>query len=225
MVAAIPPLSPRPEPCAVINPGPIIFLVFVAVGGLLSLPSLLYALYSLFRLSRAGIHWLVLIFACIFPVAASYELYYPRYQREFDRTPDGRAATAYHKSRQALVEQWQALGAYVNPHLRAYYREHPERFLSSGDDSVTVIGFTEFLMSRRDFAPKRVAIVNGQIIDPWGEPVIIVLNRDSKDVLFARYCYLKARRYGGIVRVALLTDPNHVSTKKQEHWAIRGAVE
>jgi hypothetical protein len=226
LVVAIPALSPRPEPNAVINPGPIIFLIFVAVGGILSLPALFFALYSLFRLPRSGVLWLILVAGCVFPAAASYEIYYPRYQREFDRTADGRAAAAYRKSQEVLVEQWQALGAYVNPYLRAYYRKHPERFLSSGDDSVVVDGFAEFLLSQSDFASNRVTIVDGQIIDPWGAPVIFVLNRDSKDVLFARYCYLKTRRFGGIVRVALLTDPNHVtSTNKQEHWAIRGSVE
>ena len=82
MVLAIPTVSPRPTPDAIIDPGPLIFLVFVAVGALLALPGFFYAAYCLFRRSRSLLLWLLLLLSSVFPAFVAYELYNPFYQRQ-----------------------------------------------------------------------------------------------------------------------------------------------
>ena len=81
MVLAIPTFSPRPTPAAIIDPGPLIFLLFVALGGCFALPGFFYAVYWLIRRPSSLLLWLLLFLSAAFPAFAAYEISNPLYQR------------------------------------------------------------------------------------------------------------------------------------------------
>lgn len=82
--------------------------------------------------------------------------------------------------RQDEGKQWKTVGISraINPLLVQYHELHPDRFHFGGtDDEVTVDGFSDFVRSQSSALPASIEIKDGRLIDPWGRPFHLAVNR------------------------------------------------
>jgi hypothetical protein len=122
-----------------------------------------------------------------------------------------------------LVE-WINLGKSVNPLLKEYYFKYPSRFTFPYSNSEAVIeGFATYAHQHG------IPLVNGKIVDPWGDPVLFVIATNATN-----YFKFKARNnplYGttrvgsSTVSVGLLLDkPNRLETRSSEQWSMENGL-
>ena len=170
---------------------------------ILALSCLAYALANLRDRSRRELASLVLLLSCFMPVAAEYPVI-QAHRRTLTRE---------------RLEQWQELGATINPLLREYYDQYPDRFhFYHGDDEAEVDGFSDYL--RRG----GISVAGKRLVDPWGDPVHFVVDHDRDFLLRAR-----GKSYGvrpqapGKLPVGLLLDrPTRIQDwGHNDEWALK----
>jgi len=120
---------------------------------------------------------------------------------------------------QHRLEEWQELGATINPLLREYYDEHPERFhFSRGDDEAEIDGFSDYLRSAG------ILVAGKRMVDPWGHPVHFIVDHDRDFLLRARGKLYGVRpQVPGKVPVGLLLDrPSRIQDSgHNDEWALK----
>jgi hypothetical protein len=91
---------------------------------------------------------------------------------------------------------WPHLGMYLRDQLVEYHKIHPERFSYIGsDEEIRVSGFGEFLEENASMPEphiwKTVKIRDGEIIDPWKNPVRYGMDRNHDG-----FIEVEGRNYG-----------------------------
>jgi hypothetical protein len=184
------------------------------LAALLFLPNFFLAVccfvYSLFKLAdkkRRGRAVVVLLLSLVMPIRGGYEAYYPKVKRDDDR----------YMAYQQKTSDWRSLGAAVNPLLREYYLANKSKCrFPHNDNEAELDGFAEYAHNHG------IPLKNGKIIDPWGNPVHLVIARDGDKAFRARGSFFGfADQVPDQIAVALiLEDASHVQTALCEHWAL-----
>ena len=184
------------------------------LAALLFMPNLLLAVcclfFSLFKLAdkkSRGRAIVILLLSLVMPVRGGYEAYYPKVKRDDDR----------YMAYQQKISDWRSLGSVVNPLLREYYLANKSKCrFPHNDNEAEIDGFAEYAHSHG------VALKNGKIIDPWGNPVHFVIGHDRDKALRARDSFFGiADQVPDQVAVGLiLEDASHVQTALCEQWAL-----
>ncbi len=118
--------------------------------------------------------------------------------------------------------KWFSYGATLNPLIIEYIRQHPDRVtFPFNDDRATVAGLGEYLASRTS-----IPIKNNNIIDPWGEPVLIVIDHDKDMTLrFEDKFYGVYNSRGNDVALSLFAQSIHsLAPHFNEQWQITDGV-
>jgi len=117
---------------------------------------------------------------------------------------------------------WFSYGATLNPLIIEYIRQHPDRVtFPFNDDRATVTGLGEYLASRTS-----IPIKNSNIIDPWGESVLIIIDRDKDMKLrFEDNFYGVYNSRGNDVALSLFAQSMHsLAPHFNEQWQITDGV-
>ncbi len=125
-----------------------------------------------------------------------------------------------------LVEQhrrelWYHYDDILIPHIIAYVQEHPSSVtFPSNDDRAHISGLGGFLQQRVSNIP----ISADDIIDPWGNPIWVVLDHDSDMQLkFEDQFYGVWTPKGNKLVVALHTKKQYsLSKSDNEQWQLNG---
>ena len=174
--------------------------LFLAVG------CFLYSLFKLFDKQRREKAAVILILSLV-TVVGGYETFYPKRERDNDRY------MAYEQK----IADWRKLGSEVNPLLREYYLANKSKCrFPHNDNEAELDGFEDFVQLHG------IALKNGKILDPWGNPVHFVIARDGDKALRARGSFFAiADQVPNQVAVGLiLEDASDVQTGLCEQWAL-----
>jgi hypothetical protein len=116
---------------------------------------------------------------------------------------------------QQRAQAWQGTGGLLNSMVAQYYLQHPERFrFPRGDDETEADGLLDFI---RLPEPNNSGFRfhNGHLFSPWGDEVVIVVDRNSDSRLEARGHVHEYKWANGVSQCALLrTAPD-----APEPWA------
>ncbi len=122
----------------------------------------------------------------------------------------------------ARREEWFQYGSALNPLIVQYILDNPDRIeFPFGDDRAQIEGLADFLTDRTS-----IPIEDDQIIDPWGEPVLIIVdgNNDMK-LQFEDNFYGVYNRKGNTIALSLFATKQHsLSRSANERWQIDGGV-
>lgn len=85
-------------------------------------------------------------------------------------------------------QHWQGSGSFISDMVTTYYIQHPERFhFPHGDGEAEVDGLSDFLRScLPEPNDSHFSIHDGKLFSPFGDEVIVVVDRDHKSLLEAR---------------------------------------
>ena len=198
-----------------VSPRDILVAVLYPLNLLLAIGCLLYSLVKLNAKSPKNELPLVvitLLFSCVMPFTSGCEALYPEIKHSLE-------IRRYHRDK--LLVKWHNLGITVNPLLRAYYRTNPARFkFPHNDDEAEVDGFADYV------ANQGVAIKHSQLVDPWGDPVHLVVDHNGNFFLEARGEGL-GLPYDSRNRLAvglLLDRPSRVNVWRTQQWSLDDGI-
>ncbi len=132
-------------------------------------------------------------------------------------------AAIHHKL--AAIEEskkqaWLSYGKQLNPLLIEYIESHPDKIThSNSDDVIQVAGLGDFLRERQ----KNIPVQGDAIIDPWGDPVLIIMEHSQAGMLIAPTTrYGVWSQNGNKIAVALF-EPNHhsLAVEDLQQWQIQ----
>jgi hypothetical protein len=118
--------------------------------------------------------------------------------------------------------KWFTYGKRLNPLIIDYARRHPDRVsFPFNDDHATIAGLGEYLSARTD-----MPIKDDKIIDPWGEPVLTIIDHDNDMKLrFDDYFYGVYNSSGNEIALSLFAQSQHsLKPHFNERWQIEGGV-
>lgn len=192
----------------------IIFSIIYSINEIIVLLLLIYSVVIFFKGNKklnAG----SIIFLCLLSISAIV------YARNHDPQELAEKKRVEHD---AKLIQWRHLGETVNPLLREYYFKYPTRFTFPYSNSEAQIdGFAGYAHQHG------IPLVNGKIVDPWGDPVLFVIATNS-----VNYFKFKARNNPlfGTTRIGastvsvglLLEKPNRLETRSSEQWSMENGL-
>lgn len=117
-------------------------------------------------------------------------------------------------------QTWLTYGKELNPLIIEYIQSHPEKVTySNTDDVIKLAGLGDFLRERQ----KNIPVKGDDIIDPWGDPVLIIMEHSQSGMLIA-----PATRYGvwsengNKIAVALFEpNPHSLAVEDNLQWQIQ----
>ena len=177
------------------------------------LTSLFLSLYSILHISKwkhSSYYIAVLVPALIFPSTLGAT------------TAIRKIGQQIHLAEQARRTKWFTYGKTLNPLIIDYAMRYPDRIsFPFSDDRAIIAGLGEYLSARTD-----IPIKNDKIIDPWGEPVLTIIDHDNDMKLrFADYFYGVYNSNGNEIALSLFAQSQHsLKPHFNERWQTEGGV-
>jgi len=125
-------------------------------------------------------------------------------------------------SEQERREKWYRYDDYLIPHIIKYIRGNPERITYTfGDDRAEIIGLINYLSYHAPLVPYS----DEAILDPWGNPIWIIMDHDSDMKLHfnGKFRYGVYHKYGNELVVGLYTPKVYsLKTSSHEQFQMKG---
>ncbi|MEI9999615.1 MAG: hypothetical protein WDO13_10830 [Verrucomicrobiota bacterium] len=125
------------------------------------------------------------------------------------------------QAEEARNKKWLSYGSQLDPLIIEYLQAHPDRvsFPDRGDDVARIRGLGEFLGARQH----ALALRGDDILDPWGEPILIIVEHGEPNMLIAPTTrYGVWHPHGNKIAIGLFEPrPHTLHVEDNDQWQVQ----